>query len=246
MPKKILIVDDNDTVRTLLKMSLKSENFVVLEAVDGSSAIGIVNEEKPDLIISDILMPNMDGFEFCRLVRETSPVPTVPFIFLSSLGEVSTELRGYRTGADDYLVKSNLKRPELLQKVHSMLEKGQEYKKIESSIGEGMVGKLTDLSLIEVVQLLGMNKKNGTLRVSKDEELGQIFFTEGQIVHAEFKDHAGEQAVYELAEWTSGVFKFEPSDVEVDATIETSTMNIIMECCRLLDEKRNQTNESES
>ena len=239
MPKKILIVDDNDTVRTLLKMSLKSENFVVLEAPDGVSALDIVNEEKPDLIISDILMPNMDGFEFCRTVREQSPVPTVPFIFLSSLGEVSTELRGYRTGADDYLVKSNLKRPELLQKVNSMLEKGQEYKKIESSIGDGMVGKLSDLSLIEVVQLLGMNKKNGTLRVSKDEELGQIFFRDGQIIHAEYKDKMSEEAIYELSEWTNGVFKFEPNQVDVDTTIQTSTMNIIMECCRLLDEKRN-------
>jgi DNA-binding response OmpR family regulator len=239
MPKKILIVDDNDTVRTLLKMSLKSENFVVLEAPDGVSALDIVNEEKPDLIISDILMPNMDGFEFCRTVREQSPVPTVPFIFLSSLGEVSTELRGYRTGADDYLVKSNLKRPELLQKVNSMLEKGQEYKKIESSIGDGMVGKLSDLSLIEVVQLLGMNKKNGTLRVSKDEELGQIFFKDGKIIHAEYKDKISEQAIYELSEWTNGVFKFEPNEVDVEETIQTSTMNIIMECCRLLDEKRN-------
>jgi DNA-binding response OmpR family regulator len=242
MTKKILIVDDNDTVRTLLKMSLKSERFVVLEASDGLSALDIVNVEKPDLIISDILMPNMDGFEFCRKVRETSPVPTVPFIFLSSLGEVSTELRGYRTGADDYLVKSNLKRPELLAKVESMLEKGQEYKKIESSIEDGMVGKLSDLSIIEVIQLLGMNKKNGTLRVSKDEALGQIYFSNGQIVHSEFKDLRGEEAVYSLSEWTTGVFKFEPVEVNVEQTIQTSTMNIIMECCRLLDEKQSNSN----
>lgn len=242
MPKKILIVDDNDTVRTLLKMSLKSEKFVVLEAAEGQAALDIVNAEKPDLIISDILMPNMDGFEFCRKVRETSPVPTVPFIFLSSLGEVSTELRGYRTGADDYLVKANLKRPELLAKVESMLEKGQEYKKIESSIEDGMVGKLSDLSIIEVIQLLGMNKKNGTLRVSQNEALGQIFFKDGQIIHGTFNDLAGEQAVFALSEWTTGVFKFEPAEVDVEQTIHTSTMNIIMECCRLMDEKQSNAN----
>jgi len=239
MTKKILIVDDNDTVRTLLKMSLKNDDFVILEAADGVSGVEIVKAEKPDLIISDILMPNMDGFEFCRVVREGSEVPTVPFIFLTSLGEVSTELRGYRTGADDYLVKSNLKRPELLEKVEQMLEKGQEYKKVESVIGEGIVGKLTDLSFIEVVQLLGMNRKTGVLRVSKDEELGQIFFDSGQIIHAEFQSLEGLEIINHLAEWEYGIYKFEPHDAPtVDKTIEKSTMDIIMDCCRHMDEKR--------
>ena len=240
MAKKILIVDDNDTVRTLLKMSLKNDNFIVLEAVDGVSAFEVVKIENPDLIISDILMPNMDGFEFCREVREKSEVPTVPFIFLTSLGEVSTELRGYRTGADDYLIKSNLKRPDLLKKVEEMLEKGQEYKKIESVIGEGMVGKLTDLSFIEIVQLLGMNKKIGVLRVSKDEELGQIFFENGQIIHAEFQGLDGLDIINHLAEWEYGIYKFEPKEkLSVDKTITKSTMDIIMDCCRFLDEKKN-------
>jgi CheY-like chemotaxis protein len=238
MQKKILVVDDNDTVRTLLKMSLKSDKYSVYEATDGLTAIEVVKNEKPDLIISDILMPNMDGFEFCRSVREQSPVPTVPFIFLSSLGEISTELRGYRTGADDYLVKSNLKRPELITKVEKMLVKGQEYKEIESSISDGMVGRLTEISFIEIVQLLGMNKKSGVLRVSKDEELGQIFFKEGDIVHAEYLDTIGEQVIYQLAEWQRGVFKFQPEEINIESSITKTTMTIIMETCRFIDEKK--------
>jgi DNA-binding response OmpR family regulator len=241
MKKKILIVDDNDTVRTLLKMSLKNDDYEILEAADGLSGLDIVHAKKPDIIISDILMPNMDGFEFCRIVREKSEIPTVPFIFLTSLGEVSTELRGYRTGADDYLVKSNLKRPDLIEKVEKMLEKGQEYKKVESVMSEGMVGKLTDLTFIEIVQLLGMNKKTGLLRVSKDEELGQVFLNDGQIHHVEFSgDVDGEEILAHMAEWEYGIYKFEPKNIDVTKTITKSTMDIIMDCCRIIDEKKKQ------
>ncbi|HNF87104.1 MAG TPA: response regulator, partial [bacterium] len=138
MPKKILIVDDNKTVRTLLSINLRKENFEVIEAENGAEGLQMVNDHLPDLVISDIIMPQMDGFEFCRKVRETSKSPMVPFMFLTSIDQVATELRGLRTGADDYLIKSNIKKEELVGKVSAMLQKSNEYKQAENQMQEGL------------------------------------------------------------------------------------------------------------
>ncbi|MBX7153159.1 response regulator [bacterium] len=238
MGKKILIVDDNKTVRTLLGINLRKENYEVIEADNGVEGLVVVNEQKPDLVISDILMPQMDGFEFCKRVRETSSIPMVPFIFLTSIDQVATELRGFRTGADDYLIKSNLKKEELIGKVEAMLNKAQEFKQAEREIQEGLSGKLSDLSLVDVFQLLMMNKKTGILTITSGNDKAEIHFDEGRMVHAEFKQFAGEEAIYNLGEWREGTFRFESVSIQVMPTIHTATMNVIMEYCRVTDEKK--------
>lgn len=238
MSKKILIVDDNKTVRTLLGINLRKEAYEVIEAENGLEGLSKVNDEKPDLVISDILMPQMDGFEFCKQVRETSKVPMVPFMFLTSIDQVATELRGFRTGADDYLIKSNIKKEDLLAKVEAMLNKSNEFKQAEKEIQEGLYGKFTDLSLVDILQLLMMNKKTGILTITRDGDKAELYFTDGKMIHAEYKQFVGEEAVYNLGEWKDGVFRFESTEVNVLPTIHTATMNVVMEYCRVTDEKK--------
>lgn len=238
MPKKILIVDDNKTVRTLLSINLRKENFEVIEAENGVEGLQMVNDHLPDLVISDIIMPQMDGFEFCRKVRETSKSPMVPFMFLTSIDQVATELRGLRTGADDYLIKSNIKKEELVGKVSAMLQKSNEYKQAENQMQEGLYGKFSDLSLVDVFQLLIMNKKTGLLTITRDSDKAEITFEDGRMLHAEYKQFVGEEAVYNLGEWKTGVFKFESVEPKVTPTIHSATMNILMEYCRITDENK--------
>ncbi len=238
MKKKILIVDDNKTVRTLLSINLRKENFEVIEAENGIDGLDVVNEQLPDLVISDILMPQMDGFEFCRKVRETSKVPMVPFMFLTSIDQVATELRGLRTGADDYLIKSNIKKEELVSKVQAMLAKSNEIKQAEKEIQDGLYGKFSDLSLVDVFQLLIMNKKTGILTITRDVEKAELYFDDGRMLHAEYKQFVGEDAVYNLGEWKDGVFRFESTAVNVTPTVHTATMNVLMEYCRVTDENK--------
>ena len=238
MSKKILIVDDNKTVRTLLSINLRKENFEVIEAENGVEGLEVVNEQLPDLVISDIIMPQMDGFEFCKQVRTTSKVPMVPFMFLTSIDQVATELRGLRTGADDYLIKSNIKKEELVGKVQAMLNKASEYKQAEKEIQDGLYGKFSDLSLVDVLQLLIMNKKTGVLTITRDGEKAELYFDDGKMLHAEYKQFVGEEAVYNLGEWKEGVFRFERTEVNVTPTIHTVTMNLLMEYCRITDEQK--------
>ncbi len=101
---KILIVEDNDDLRNFMKYPLK-DFFTVYTAVDGSKAWELINNEMPDLIVSDIMMPNIDGFELCKLVKSTYETSHIPVILLTALSEKTDQLHGLGLGADDYLVK---------------------------------------------------------------------------------------------------------------------------------------------
>ena len=103
MPKpRILIVDDDPLIRKLIGDTLKVWNFEILIAIDGAEALQIVERELPDLIILDIMMPNVNGYEVCRQLREWSQIP---IIMLSARGDVSDKVKCLELGADDYLVK---------------------------------------------------------------------------------------------------------------------------------------------
>lgn len=120
--EKILVVDDDSASRLVLKMYLENQGFVVLEAKSGTEALGICEDGLPDLVISDVMMPEMDGFEFCRRLRATRAGQLLPFIFLSSKGEVDAKVEGHLQGADDYLVKP-FQPEEILAKVKAQLDK---------------------------------------------------------------------------------------------------------------------------
>lgn len=87
--QNILIADDDTTLRTALTRYLKKRNFEVWEAGSGQEALNLFQEKTPDLIVSDVMMPEMDGFEFCRQVRRSGKGQLIPFLFLSTRGELA-------------------------------------------------------------------------------------------------------------------------------------------------------------
>ncbi len=105
MSKKLLIVDDEPNLRDILREYLETEGYSVGEADSGAAGLSAFAALQPDVVISDIAMPKMNGFELCRQLRSQPGNEFVPFIFLSAFGEIDDRLRGYQLGADDYLVK---------------------------------------------------------------------------------------------------------------------------------------------
>ncbi len=102
MSIKILIADDEDEIRSLLKLYLENEGYKVVEAKDGLEAVSLLNTEKPDLCLLDIMMPKMDGYQVLRKLRESS---NIPVIILSAKDADSEKILGLNLGADDYLAK---------------------------------------------------------------------------------------------------------------------------------------------
>ncbi len=240
MAKKILIVDDNPNVLKLLNISLSKAGYDIVEAENGEVAFQVANKEKPDLIISDIMMPQMDGIELCWMIRENSEVPLVPFIFLTSFDDSEMEIRGFRAGADEYLNKP-IDRKELLERVEELLNRTQKLKTIEDTTDKkkAFEGDLKDLSIVELVQMLNLNKKSGVLRIDGQGK-GSIFLKDGQLIGAQTEKKQGEEAVYELVTFSNGSFKFEITDKGLEQNVSNSTMNVIMEACRIMDESRHQ------
>lgn len=118
---KILVVDDEQSIVDYLRLGLQYEGFEVLAAGDGRGALHRFQEERPDLVILDRMLPDLDGLSVCRELRAVSDVP---ILMLSARGEVEDRVEGLRTGADDYLPKP-FKFQELLARVESLLRRSR-------------------------------------------------------------------------------------------------------------------------
>ncbi len=118
---RILIVDDELSIIKYLRSNLENHDYQVLTAMDGSDAIQVVEMEMPDLIILDIMMPKMDGYEVCRRIREWSQMP---IIMLSALGDEMDKVKCLNLGADDYITKP-FGSKELIARVQAVLRRNE-------------------------------------------------------------------------------------------------------------------------
>jgi DNA-binding response OmpR family regulator len=119
VPEKILVVDDDPALLEIIQSSLRQDSYEVTVAFNGEEGLRLLAESKPHLLILDIMMPSMDGWELCSRVRKIS---TIPIIMLTALGSQEDIVRGLRAGADDYLVKP-FQRNELLARVSAVLRR---------------------------------------------------------------------------------------------------------------------------
>lgn len=117
--KKILVVDDDEKINQLLSEYLLKFNYVVTSALTPSEGFKIIQSTPPDIIILDIMMPEMDGFEFCKKLRVNSDIPV---IMLTARGDVTDKIVGLELGADDYLSKPFEPR-ELVARIQSVLKR---------------------------------------------------------------------------------------------------------------------------
>ena len=102
---KILVVEDEPSQREVLAYNLKAEGFLVISADNGEDALFLVEEEEPDLILLDWMMPNLSGIEVCRRLKSRDKTRAIPIIMVSARSEEVDKVRGLEIGADDYLVK---------------------------------------------------------------------------------------------------------------------------------------------
>jgi two-component system, OmpR family, phosphate regulon response regulator PhoB len=102
---KILVVEDEDSLATLLQYNLQKEGYEVTLAADGEEALLLVEEQLPDLIVLDWMLPKISGIEVCRRLRQRPETRNAPIIMLTARGEETDRIRGLDTGADDYVVK---------------------------------------------------------------------------------------------------------------------------------------------
>ena len=118
--KKILLVDDSSTVLLMEKMILSKSPYDLVTASDGQEGLDKAVAERPDLILLDVVMPRMDGFEVCRRIRQRDEMRGVPVIMVTTRGELKSLETGYQSGCTDYITKP-INGLELLSKVKNYL-----------------------------------------------------------------------------------------------------------------------------
>ena len=129
MNSTVLIVDDEADLRRLLEFNLRTAGYQTMQAVDGGSALQKVREKIPDLIILDLMLPDMRGADVCRALKEDPETHHIPVLILSALGDEIDRVVGFELGAEDYVVKPFSVR-ELILRVKAILKRASVSKRV--------------------------------------------------------------------------------------------------------------------
>jgi DNA-binding response OmpR family regulator len=122
MAYKILVVEDDKFLRELISQKLTREGYDVKEAIDGEDGVVKVKEEKPDIILLDLILPGMDGFEVLAKIKDDPEVENIPVVILSNLGQRDDVERGLKLGAVDFLIKAHFTPGEIIEKIEKVMK----------------------------------------------------------------------------------------------------------------------------
>jgi DNA-binding response OmpR family regulator len=241
MSYRILIVEDEPGMIELLTVALEDEGFIISIAQNGEQGLKKVDAENPDLIISDVMMPDMDGYAFCEQLRGNPKTAAIPFIFLTAKKDVSDRVRGLNLGADDYISKP-FHVVEVVARIKTLMQRVKRSRVTAPppspapEVEADFSGDLEKISIGEVVQTIALTKKNGRLVVTNGNRRGEIYFREGIVTYADVDWKKGEEAVYRLLSWKNGQFRFDVGASSASKNVQKTAEGLLMEGMRRLDE----------
>jgi len=235
-PLRLLVVDDSRLILRMVRDFFTQRGYDVIEAGNGEEAIARLPGFVPDVIISDILMPVMDGWRLFEEVRRLPETSEVPFVFLTVESELPKRLRGFRLGADDYIIK-----PFAVEELHARVERILERRRTLEQARRGgdalLAGSVEHLAISDLLQILALNHKDGRVHLLEGAEEGWIVFAEGEMVHAECGRAKGLKALYRMLGWNSATFRVLPrEETGEERTISTPPANALMDGLVSLDE----------
>lgn len=232
----ILLVDGDARNLRVLEVSLRKTGYLVTTAVNGLDALEKVSTAKPDLIISDTHLPELDGFSFCERIKQSPPWSHIPFIFLTNQRSMEDKIRSLELGVEEILTKPIFVK-EIVSRIRMLLQKHQRESLVKKDIRTPFSSSLADMAVIDLIQTLELGRKSCIVHLHNDQEhQGSIYLRNGQIIDAELGRLKGEMAVYRLLGWNEGVFEVEFTTVEREDVIQRSNQILLMEGMRRIDE----------
>ena len=238
MARRILIVDDEPAILRMVEALLARKGYEVTVAQDGEEGLEVARSTRPDLVITDVLMPQMDGWALVRQLRAHGELALTPVIFLTALNTARDRVLGFRLGADDYLPKP-FHLEELAVRVERVLRRAVQVQDMVETSAVGLRGSLAHIGTGSLLTIMEMERKSGVLVITSGVRTGRVFLREGRVLDAFLvggSDPRGAEAIYELLTWTDGQFEFSYLEVEMEDNIGSSTAHLLMEGARRIDE----------
>jgi len=228
----VLIIDDDETTHELLGEYMMLAGYTPLRATNALEGLTIMEERVPDLVLLDIQMPEMDGFQAMELIRKSEGLKDLPVIFLTGLDRPNLKVKALEMGAEDYVVKP-FNKAELLARVKAALRRCARYRRLEGA----MEGRLSDVTLPELLQTLEIGRKDAHVKL--DDIEGELFLEGGMFINARQGSFKGEQALYRLMFLEDGRFSVRftgiPDDVRQPPV---AVQSALMEAATYIDEVR--------
>ena len=234
--RRLLVVDDDRLILRIVRDFFTPRGYHVDKAEDGREALKRIDEAAPDIVVADVLMPTMDGWELFREVRQKLPTSRIPFVFLTTETGLQHRLRGLHMGADDYITK-----PFHVEELHARVERIllRQVEMARRILDEASIlaGSVRHMPLSDLLQILSLNGKDGTLALENGAENGAIVLVAGSIAHAACGRVTGVKALYRMLGWTGATFRvLPPGGAAVPRTIDDATTNVLMDGLVSLDE----------
>ena len=219
--KRILVVDSDEQVASILSLKLKHAGFLAETAGNSADALKIIRDFKPDIIVSEMILPKMSGIDFMKRVKMNPETMHVPFVFLSSSRDVENKILALSMGADAVLAKP-LFINDLLENIGEIL--GEYESKGTSKPEENTPeGDVSDISVLNILSILLENKSSGEVEISaSSERKGLIFCEGGNVIRVETDDgenRDGMEELYKILSWSDGTFSVNYGEVSVERNI---------------------------
>jgi len=245
MLRTVLIADEDAAFRKYLGMPLAAQGFTIYEAADGSAAWQLAVQNRPWVILADISMPEVDGFEFCRRVRNHPLLSRMPLLFISGSDKYKERYRALQIGADDFLSK-NMPIRELLMRIQLLMTRysdlsGGEQKPGTTEVAGAFQGRIEVFGAPALLQMCSQGRLTGLFTALAEDAANTatvMGFREGDIISATAGASTGPDGVYAFLGWEKGSFKFTPGDPGTGEPLAQSVEHLLLEGCRILDESR--------
>ncbi len=232
----VVVIDDDPRWRELAAQPFRERGDHVRTFADGLEALAKCVEEPPDVILTDVQMPRMDGWQLLRLVRARPTLASTPVVFLTSLDSDAERLRGYQLGVDVYVPKP-FNQDELLIRVRRLVRKAAP--DLERPNGVNLRGDLEQVSSASLLSFLEIERKTGVLLLVGDK-VARLFVNRGVPLRAEIEGGAtrlpSKAVIFEILTWTSGQFELTEQDVVMTDDVRMSMSQLVLEHAKMTDE----------
>lgn len=229
--RKILIVDSDEQITAVLGLKLRKENFEVKTLSSSVNAVDTVKDFKPDLIISEMVLPELSGVNFLKRVKMNPETMKTPFIFLSNSRNVEDKILAVEMGAEAFFMKPIFIKV-LINRIKDFFDEKNFKEMLSSKETKSFSGELASISIIDILNIISENRSTGEVLISSStSEKAVIFFVNGSVVRVETgagSARNGVDELFKILSWLDGTFSINYKEVSVVRNVNIPHDRLVM------------------